>query len=59
MRKSDEDWLKKSMEIRVEGRRPVGRPIKTCLENVESDMTELEINREDIHYSKKNGYRML
>ena len=26
MRKSDEDWVKKCMEFRVEGRRPVGRP---------------------------------
>ena len=26
MRKSDEDWVKKCMKYRVEGRRPVGRP---------------------------------
>ena len=31
MRKSDEDWVKKSMKYRVESRRPVGRPTKTWL----------------------------
>ena len=29
MRKGDEDWVKKCMENRDEGRRPVGRPRKT------------------------------
>ena len=43
----------KYMEIRVEGRRPVGKPRKTWLENVEADMAELEIHREDIHDRKK------
>ena len=41
MRKGDEDWVKKCMEYRVEGRRPVGRPVgrprKTWLESVEAD----------------------
>ena len=41
MRKSDEDWVKKSMEFRVEGRRPVGRPRRIWLESVEADMAEL------------------
>ena len=40
MRKGDEDWVKKCMEYRVEGRRPVGRPRKTWLESVEADMAE-------------------
>ena len=31
MRKGDEDWVKKYMEYRVEGRRPVGRPRRTWL----------------------------
>ena len=31
MRKSDEDWVKKGMEYRVEARRPVGRPTRTWL----------------------------
>ena len=45
--------MNKHMEIRFESGRPVGRPIKTLLENVETDMAELEIDREDIHYRKK------
>ena len=49
MRKSDEDWVKKCMKYRVEGRRPVGRPRKTWLESVEEDMAELEIDKEDVH----------
>ena len=32
MRKCDEDWVKKCMEFRVEGRRPDGRPRRTWLE---------------------------
>ena len=39
MRKNYENWVKKFMEIRVEDRRPVGRLRKTCIENVEADMT--------------------
>ena len=46
----DEDWVKKCMEYRVEGRRPVGRPRKIWLESVEADMAELEI--------EVNGERM-
>ena len=48
LRKGDEDWVKKCMEYRVEGRRPVGRPRKTWLESVEADMAELEIDKEDV-----------
>ena len=43
MRKNDEDWMKKCMEFRVEGRRLVGRPRRIWLESVEVDMAELEI----------------
>ena len=53
MRKGDEDWVKKCMEYRVEGRRPVGRPRKTWLEGVEADMAELEIDKEDVQDGKK------
>ena len=53
MRKGDEDWVKKCMEFRVEGRRLVGRPGRTWLECVEVDMAELEINKEDVHDRKK------
>ena len=49
----DEDWVKKCMEFRVEGRRPAGRPRRTWLESVEADMAELEIDREDVHDRKK------
>ena len=31
MMKSDDDWMKKSMEYKVESRRPVGRPARTWL----------------------------
>ena len=55
MRKSDEDWVKKCMKFQVEGRRPVGR---TWLESVESDMAELEIDREDV-LDRRNGEIML
>ena len=55
MRKGNEDWVKKCMEFRVEGRRRVGRPKRTWLESVEleADMAELEINKEDVHDRKK------
>ena len=41
------------MVIRVEGIISVGRLSETWLENVEADMIELEINREDIRDRKK------
>ena len=53
MRKCDEDWVKKCMDYRSEGGRPVGRPIKTWLESVEADMAELEIDKEDVHDRSK------
>ena len=42
MRKHDKYWLKKCMEnqIRDEDRRPVGGQRKTCLDNMEADITE-------------------
>ena len=53
MRKGDEDWVKKCMEYRVEGRRPVGRSRKTWLDSVDTDMAELEIDKEDVHDRSK------
>ena len=53
MRKGDKDWVKKCMEYRVEGRRPVGIPRKSWLESVEVDMAELEIDKEDVHDRSK------
>ena len=52
MRESDKDWVKKCMEFRVEGGRPVGQPRRTWLENVEENMAELGIDKEDIHDRK-------
>ena len=45
MRKSDEDWVKKCIKYRVEGRRPDGRPRRTWSESVEADMADLEIDK--------------
>ena len=53
VRTCDEDWVKKCMEYRAEGRRPVGRPRRTRLESVEADMAKLEIDKEDIHDRNK------
>ena len=53
MSKSDEDWVKKCIEFRVEGRRLVGLQRRTWLESVEADMSELEIDIEDVHDRKK------
>ena len=53
MRKSDEHWVNKCMEFRIEGRRPIGRRRRTWIENVEADMAELEIDKEDVHDRKK------
>ena len=53
MRKNDEDGVKRIMEIRAESRRSVGRLREAWLENVEADMAELEIHREDISDRKK------
>ena len=41
------------MEIRVEGRGPVRKPRRTLLESGETDMAELEIDRENVHDKKK------
>ena len=45
--------MKKCIEFRVEGRRPVGRPRRTWLEHVDEDMAELEIDKENVHDRKK------
>ena len=44
--------MNKCMEYRVEGRRPVGRTRKTWIESVEADMSEHEIDRENVHEVK-------
>ena len=45
--------MKKCMEYRVEGRRPVGRPRRAWLESVEVTMAELEIDKVDVYDRKK------
>ena len=45
--------MKKFMEFRVEGRRPVGRPRRTWSTSIEADMAELEIDKEDVHDRNK------
>ena len=45
--------MKKCMEYRVEGRRPIGRPRKTWLKIVEADMAKLEIDKQDVHDRNK------
>ena len=52
-RKGDEDWAKKCMEFKVEGRRPVGRPRRTWLESVEVDMQSLRSTMERACYEEK------
>ena len=47
--------MKRCMKFSDEGRRPVGRPRRAWLGSVEADMTELEIDKEDVHDRKKNG----
>ena len=47
--------MNKCMKFRVDGRRPVGKPKRTWLESVESDMTEFEIDKEDVH--ERNQWR--
>ena len=50
--------MKKCIEIRIEGRKPVRRPRNTLVENEEADMAEQEIDREDVR-DGENGEEML
>ena len=47
VRTCGEDWVKKCMEFRAEGRRPVGRPRRIWLESVKADIAELTIDNKD------------
>ena len=58
MKKSDEDWAKKCMELRVESRRPVVRPRKTWLESVDRTWQNLR-STEEMSMTGRNGERML
>ena len=55
VRKSKEYWVKKCMEYKVEGRRTVGRPRRTWLENVEAGMAKFE----KMSMTGRNRERML
>jgi len=43
----DDDWVKKCMEIDVEGPRPRGRPKRTWREVVREDCLARKLNTED------------
>ena len=46
-RKAEEDWVKRCRELVVEGTRPRGRPKKSWMDVVNSDLRRLNITRED------------
>ena len=46
-RKADEDWVKRCTNMEVEGTRGRGRPKRTWMEVVQSDLRRLKIKRED------------
>ena len=46
--------MKKCMEFRAEGRRPVGRPRRAWLESEEAAMAKLEIDKGDVHARKSD-----
>ena len=46
-RKDQENWVKRSTQIEVEGNRPAGRPKKTWLQTVKADCKQLKINPKD------------
>ena len=47
-RKSEEDWVKRCRELEVVGVRPRGRPKKSWMDVVNSDLRILKIRREDV-----------
>ena len=55
MWKGDEDWVKKCMEYRIEGKIPVGRPRRISLESVEADMAECY--EEEVQPYRKTDYK--
>jgi hypothetical protein len=46
MRRVEDDWLKKCMNLEVGGKRRPGRPRKTWEEVVRRDMSDLNSSRE-------------
>ena len=43
----DEEWIRKSLVMEVGGKRPRGRPKKSWMEIVESDMRNMGLKRQD------------
>ena len=57
LRKSDDDWVKKCMDLEVEGKRERGRPRKRWTDVVGIDMKECGLILEDAEDREK--WRML
>ena len=47
LRKDKDDWVRRNMEMVIEGKRGVGRPRMTWVKAVESDMRVKGLMRED------------
>ena len=47
LRKDKDDWVRRSMEMVIEGKRSVGRPRMTWVKAVESDMRVKGLMRDD------------
>ena len=48
LRKDDDDWVKKIMSFKVEGKRGWGSPRMTWSQVVEKDMRECRLKRKDV-----------
>ena len=48
LRKDDDDWVKRSMSLEVDGKRGRGRPRLTWIKMVERDMRERGLVKEDV-----------
>ena len=53
LRKDDDDWVKRSMSLEVDGKRGRGRPRLTWIKMVERDMRERGLVKEDAFDRKK------
>ena len=58
MRISDDDWVKKCMEFRVEGRRPVRKPRRKQLESEKQIWKNLRSTKK-MSMTERNGEGML